>query len=152
MFLIAGKCGTLIRRDRGAGSRLLANARKSWIKKNLVNKINLNLLPALSAVRPCTADNGEFCVNAKHRNCFSTPDILVGGRTYVNRCTSLYISFRHTSVYVGKKRVLLLKTRFRLTPRPSMDALLANFGKPKCRFWQDVSDSPQNRVCAQTRN
>ena len=29
MFLIAGKCGTLIRRDRGAGSRLLANARKS---------------------------------------------------------------------------------------------------------------------------
>ena len=29
MFLIAGKCGTLIRRDKGAGSRLLANARKS---------------------------------------------------------------------------------------------------------------------------
>jgi len=36
MFLIAGKCDTLIRRDKGAGSRLLANARKSWIKKNLV--------------------------------------------------------------------------------------------------------------------
>ena len=29
MFLIAGKCGTLIRRDKGAGSRLTQNARKS---------------------------------------------------------------------------------------------------------------------------
>ncbi|UTC43138.1 zinc-ribbon domain-containing protein [Treponema sp. OMZ 857] len=29
MFLIAGRCGTLIRRDKGAGSRLCQNARKS---------------------------------------------------------------------------------------------------------------------------
>ena len=29
MFLITGKCGTLIRRDKGAGSRLTQNARKS---------------------------------------------------------------------------------------------------------------------------
>ena len=29
MFLIAGKCGTLIRRDKGAGSRLMINVRKS---------------------------------------------------------------------------------------------------------------------------
>ena len=29
MFLIAGKCGTFIRRDKGAGSRLTQNARKS---------------------------------------------------------------------------------------------------------------------------
>jgi len=35
MFLIAGKCGTLIRRDKGAGSRLTQNVRKSWIKTNL---------------------------------------------------------------------------------------------------------------------
>ena len=45
MFLITGRCGTLIWRDKGAGSRLTQNARKSWIKKNLVNEINLNLLP-----------------------------------------------------------------------------------------------------------
>jgi len=29
MFLIAGKCGTFIRRDKGAGSRLTQNAKKS---------------------------------------------------------------------------------------------------------------------------
>ena len=29
MFLIAGKCGTLIRQDKGAGSRLCQNVRKS---------------------------------------------------------------------------------------------------------------------------
>ena len=29
MFLLTGRCGTLIRRDKGAGSRLCRNVRKS---------------------------------------------------------------------------------------------------------------------------
>ena len=48
------------------------------------------------------------------------------------KCTSVYTFSRHTSVYVGKRRVLY-KTRFWLISRPSLGVLTTSFCAAKTR-------------------